>query len=340
MKAKKRAAAILAVICLAAAIPGSTVFAVDGERTDIVVTVNGEDYYFSEAFSTYEIPTGYSETELTFNGAERVFLVNDADVYLGYLEDEDGNGSFFLYDEEDATFVPYTVISISDTTSIVLLSDTEGLSISENYVEGELTVNDLIYPYWIAVGDEDYDIFYALNTTTGETGFYRYDPEDDTYQAYEMTDAEETAEEEEDETFLTTVGTYVYENTYFVLLVTIACAAVLVFLVLVCAVKLRRRNQELDYLYEEYDIPLYGEEEDGSGDGGDAPKEDDSEEDVPKGDASEGDDPKEGTSEDENRTADDSGAEKPADGSSMPEEEEDEMDELIRKIEEGLKKES
>ena len=40
-----------------------------GETTDVVVTVDGTDYNFSEAFTTTDIPEGYSETTLTFNGA-------------------------------------------------------------------------------------------------------------------------------------------------------------------------------------------------------------------------------------------------------------------------------
>ena len=38
-----------------------------GESTDIVVTVDGNDYHFSEAFTTTDIPEGYSETKMTFS---------------------------------------------------------------------------------------------------------------------------------------------------------------------------------------------------------------------------------------------------------------------------------
>ena len=72
-----------------------------GESTDIVVTVDGNDYHFSEAFTTTDIPEGYSETKMTFNGEERKFVANDAGVYLGFLMDDAGKGKFFLFNTDD-----------------------------------------------------------------------------------------------------------------------------------------------------------------------------------------------------------------------------------------------
>ena len=85
------------------------------------MTVNGTDYHFSEAFTTTDIPEGYSETTMTFNGEERKFVVMKRGVYLGYLTDGSGAGSFFLFNTEDATFAPFAQLTISDTTSLYLL---------------------------------------------------------------------------------------------------------------------------------------------------------------------------------------------------------------------------
>ena len=43
---------------------------VAGETTNITVSVNGTDYLFSEAFTAADLPEGYTETKLTFNGEE------------------------------------------------------------------------------------------------------------------------------------------------------------------------------------------------------------------------------------------------------------------------------
>ena len=87
--------------------PSAAAAAEPGEDTGIIVTVNGTDYHFSEAFTTSDILEGFSETKMTFNGEERKFIVNDAGVYLGYLTDGAGSGSFFLFNTEDATFAPF-----------------------------------------------------------------------------------------------------------------------------------------------------------------------------------------------------------------------------------------
>ena len=76
-----------------------------GETTDVVVTVNGTDYNFSEAFTTADIPEGFSETTVNFNGADRKFVSNEAGVTLGYLVDSAGTGSFFLYNSEMRHFL-------------------------------------------------------------------------------------------------------------------------------------------------------------------------------------------------------------------------------------------
>ena len=111
-----------------------------GTTTDITVSVNGTDYNFSEEFATSAIPVGYSETTKTFNGEEHKFVANEAGVTLGYLVDASGEGKFFLYNEDDSTFVPYTELKISDTTSIILLADNGGAKLPDSYQEGELTV--------------------------------------------------------------------------------------------------------------------------------------------------------------------------------------------------------
>ena len=222
--------------------------------TDVKVTVDGVEYSFSEAFTSTDIPEGYTETTLTFNGAERKFVTSEGGVYLGYLVDSTGIGSFFLYNEEDATFAPYVEMEISETTSIILLNDPDAVSLPDSYQETDLTVLDQTFPTWNdAAGNERYYIIYALNTRTGVKGLYQYDMEDGTYQNFE---APEVVEEKTDASFLGKVKNFVAEH----LLIAMVAGAVLVLflliLVIVLAIKVIHRNQELDDLYEEYDIPL------------------------------------------------------------------------------------
>lgn len=231
-----------------------------GETTNIVVTVNGTNYNFSEAFTTSDIPAGYYEANLTFEGEEHRFVANDAGVYLGYLVDDSGAGTFFLYDSDNSEFVPYVELNISDTTSIIPLAEPEGLTMPEGYqqVNLNLTGMDQQYSAWSNPETDRFYLIYALNTRTGEKGLYQYDTEDGTYQSFTL--PSDTQEEATGSVFSGGLGDFVSEHA----LVIFVIAAVIIFLLLIFmiifAVKLVHRNQELDDLYEEYDIP-YEEDE-------------------------------------------------------------------------------
>ena len=230
-----------------------------GETTDIVVTVNGTDYNFSEAYTSADIPDGFTETTMTFNGGERKFVTNEAGVTLGYLVDAAGAGSFFMFNTEDATFSPFIQLGISDTTSIVPLTQADSVSLPDTYQQVELTVQGQIYPAWSDPMTPRYYVIYALNTRTGESALYQYDTDDGTYQYFIA-----PAEEEEDSSGLPIpgrIGELINSHLMAVMIIIGMIGLILVILMIVLAVKLVHRNQELDDLYDEYDIPLDDEEE-------------------------------------------------------------------------------
>lgn len=230
-----------------------------GAATDIVVTVNGTDYNFSEAFTTTDIPVGYYEATQTFNGEERKFVANDAGVYLGYLVDSEGAGAFFLFESEDATFVPYMELSISDVTSIIPLPEPEGMTMPEGYQKVDLDLGlEQEYYTWANPETSRYYLIYALNTRTGEKGLYQYDTEDGTYQSYTLPEENET--ESADSILPGSLGKFIEEHVLVVLIAAAAVILLLLILMIIFAVKLVHRNQELDDLYDEYDIPFEDDE--------------------------------------------------------------------------------
>ena len=243
---------------------GSTEIEVNGSEstgaaTDVTVNVNGTDYNFSEEFATSAIPIGYSETTKTFNGEEHKFVANEAGVTLGYLVDASGEGKFFLYNEDDSTFAPYTELKISDTTSIILLADNGGAKLPDSYQEGELTVADQTYPYWANPENDRYDLLYAVNTRTGEKGFYQYDSQDGTYQSVDVQTTDSTKKEAKG--IVGKLESLVKEHPIVLLAGGALIVVVLLVLMIMFAVKLVHRNQELDDLYDEYDIPFEDEDE-------------------------------------------------------------------------------
>ena len=179
---------------------------------------------------------------------------------LGYLVDASGEGKFFLYNEDDSTFVPYTELKISDTTSIILLTDNGGAKLPDSYQEGELTVADQTYPYWANPENDRYDLLYAVNTRTGEKGFYQYDSQDGTYQSVDVQTTDSTKKEAKG--IVGKLESLVKEHPIVLLAGGALIVVVLLVLMIMFAVKLVHRNQELDDLYDEYDIPFEDEEDD------------------------------------------------------------------------------
>ena len=122
-----------------------------------------------------------------------------------------------------------------------------------------MTVQEENFPAWSDPSNSRYYVIYALNTRTGEKSFYQYDTEDGTYQYFEAP-KEETKKKDSESGIVAKLGEFVAENTMVVLVAAAALFLLLLILAIVFAVKLVHRNQELDDLYDEYDIPFEEEE--------------------------------------------------------------------------------
>lgn len=234
---------------------------VTAAETDVKVSVDGTEYSFSEAFKASDIPEGYSETKLMYDGAERKFLENEKGVKLGYLVDGSGKAGFFLYNEENATFSPFVEIYISEETAIVLLNNIEGVDLPEQYQKADLIVGDYTFSAWQDMEHQGYYAIYALNETTGQKEIYQYDTVDGTYQRMIMPVKSEKETTSDNESMIGKIKNIVNDNftIFFILLL-----GLLLLLVIVLSVKLYHRNSELDDLYDEYGIDDDSEEEEES----------------------------------------------------------------------------
>lgn len=219
---------------------------------DTQVEVNGEIYSLTDNFSDADIPSGYTRTTMSLDGRDRQMVVNESgSIYLGYLLDAAGIGDFYMYNSENATFVPYEEISISDTTSIIVLSDTSKVNLPKSYQQGELTLNDKKFPVWHDADNEGYYILYAMNNS-GETGYYQYDSVENTYQRFEAPSEKDT--EEIEGGLIGKLRSFFDKHLQLIVLVGGLGGLFVLILLIVLAVKLRNRNLELDDLYDEYGI--------------------------------------------------------------------------------------
>lgn len=211
------------------------------------VTVGSQTYTLSEDFLPVSIPQGFNETMLTYNGAERKFVANESGVTLGYLRDAGGTGEFFLYNADDATFSPFIVIEISDTTSIALLDETDAVTLPEQYKAARLTVSDYEMTAWMDAEHDGYYLLYAMNVSTGVKQLYSYDTSEGTYQRYVAPQTDTTdGDAESTESSMKEMMPFVLGGGGVLL--------IMLIVIIVLAVKLLHRNQELDDIYEEYGI--------------------------------------------------------------------------------------
>ncbi len=215
---------------------------------DVPVTVDGVSYNLSDNFKNADIPSGFTETKLSYEGTERRFVQDEQGAtILGYLVNEQGEGNFFLYNPSTSEFSAYVMVTVSPSTTIVLQKEEKGLKIPEGYQEVKLTVNDNEFPAWQNVNEEGFYLVYAMNSSTGEKGFYQYDTVEESYQRFAGGDA---AAVQEKEASSNKIVKLVEENLMIVLIAVAALVLLLLIVVIVLAVKLRHRNLELDDLYE------------------------------------------------------------------------------------------
>lgn len=220
--------------------------------TDAAVEIDGVSYTLASTIPENEIPEGFTESKLDLDGTERTFVANETlSMTLGYLVNAEGKGAFFIYNEEDATFAPFTKVSISTTTYIIWLSDVASVTMPKDYQLIELTVNGFGYPVWKKADNENNYILYAINNQ-GASGLYQYDIQEGTYQRFSVV---EEAPVEEPEKIGGLEG-FVQDNFTRAMFIVMVVFAFMLLLVLVFGIKLYNRNRELDELYDEYEIDL------------------------------------------------------------------------------------
>ena len=193
--------------------------------------------------------------------SKRQMVGNEAgSITLGYLKNAEGTGDFFLYNGEDATFVPYEEIAISDTASIIVLSDTSKVKLPDTYQEAKLTLNEKDFPVWQDSTKEGYYVLYAMNNN-GETGYYQYDTAENTYQRVDISADQDGKEGKDSKSLLGKFQKSLEKHLSMIVLVGGLGGLLLLILLIVLGVKLHNRNAELDELYDEYGIDEDDDEE-------------------------------------------------------------------------------
>lgn len=207
------------------------------ELNPIHVTVDGNDYTVVRKADVMEAPTYYSSTEIEIE--DEVVPAYKSDI-TGYvlvgLKDEEGNISLYRYDLDTLKYELYIQLSTEGVTLIPLKPD----KALKNYeLTKKVIINDKDVNCYVGDSESEFLLIYGMNASNGETGWYKYDTKENTFQRYEVL-IESVEKEEFDLYFVLTI----------VFIILSFVSILLVIVLLGMNSKLRKKNNKLISMVE------------------------------------------------------------------------------------------
>ncbi|MCR5788766.1 MAG: hypothetical protein K6G83_02665 [Lachnospiraceae bacterium] len=156
--------------------------------------------------SEYMFPYFHKET-IVYQGTQTEAAKFDmGDVVLLYTTDQSGqNGAFKIYNEASGELSDFRPIEGPEDKYIIILKAPVDVEPPAGYSKATLMWNDdQSFEAYLQIGDgeeavnPDFFLLYAISSE-GNTGWYRYDKVEGTYQRYDMDTAGEGVSEDEEE---------------------------------------------------------------------------------------------------------------------------------------------
>ncbi len=153
---------------------------------------NGEQLLVVEKIPTESVPKDFETTSLVVNGQQMQGLsFGKGDLKVLYLNNTNGAGSLYVYDEEQQTIYPFIKITSEQSYVMVLVPNEEKDPAPEGYesctfsIEGKGTVNayQLKQRTKGPAQASEFYLIYCMNNN-GEKGWYLYDSVEETFQRY------------------------------------------------------------------------------------------------------------------------------------------------------------
>lgn len=222
------------------------------------VTVDGKEYTVNANFSEAVIPKGFAAAETELDGQKtKAMLQETSGQYIFYLQDSDGNSDYFLYSDDDGSFSQTAVVDVNSSLSIFLMDHKDKEGLPEEYKETTTDIGGKVFTAWQNTSEKEYYLVYALSSE-GSKGYYQYDTTEKTYQRYTPPVVEK---KESSNTLTDKLTNFINKYMTIVLCAVWGVFLVMLIIIIVLGVKLSRRNQELDDLYDEYDIDGDGQDD-------------------------------------------------------------------------------
>lgn len=147
----------------------------------VSVLIDGVTYTIREDFAKKDIPTGFEQTNVTYEGKEYLGAAHSRyALSLLYLENETAGKSFYIYDETG--FYPFLQLKISEIRKITPVRMTQEDVMPQGMTKATLMLKKRTFDAWNTEDKECY-IFPAV-TDDGERRLYQYDVEEGTIQRY------------------------------------------------------------------------------------------------------------------------------------------------------------
>lgn len=154
------------------------------QNSEGIVTIDGKKFTISQDYTTHELPDDYDTEEYDYDGSKVIVGKGlKTGLILMYLESDNGNGGFYVYDEKAKTFSPYNTVDQPQITYVVL-PITDSLNKPSGYTLTKFTMNGKEVQVLID-SDRQYCLFYGVSSL-GEKGWFRYRVSDATIQAYSI----------------------------------------------------------------------------------------------------------------------------------------------------------
>lgn len=224
------------------------------------ITVDNAEYKIVSANDEHPLPDGYTPTEYDYNGTKVSAGVGiDTGVTIVYLESTDGKGEsgYYVYDSVRKTFSQFVEVSQPQFTYCILVIDEASMELPEGYDVGRTVINGKEVD---ALLDRtgNYALFYGVSST-GETGWFRYNVNDGTiqgYAGYNMADEQvintNTKTADSDKAF-NTVSSYIF------VILAILAVVIIALIVVVIALSIKLSKSKKAFVgamdgYEDEDI--------------------------------------------------------------------------------------
>lgn len=215
--------------------------------SDLKADIGGVEMSIATTFDPAILPTGFAQSACVYNGNE-IMCGAGYNLTLIYLQDAKGSGGFYIYNPATGALSPYVTIDVTARSIIVLPVD-ESVEVPSGFAEttielkGEHEVRGWV---WQSDEEENYCVIYGMNET-GETGLYRYDIKEKTFQRYfEDPALKSQYDDAEVENLLNKYNSLCkdYNLRFIIIVVLIVLCLILFFLLINLLLRKRERHQE------------------------------------------------------------------------------------------------